>query len=161
MDEQFTLVSFNCEGAVRNKNTIKHIIDDIQPDMLCLQESWLLNVKLPEIEKVDASYIVKGEQGVDIEKALLPGRPSGGLIVMYKKTMANDVHVIKTQHRRVYAVKLDCPNGESTLIVNVYMPCDRFDVHVVNNEFCDALTEVESLVDGTGYGLTVVNLGRA
>ena len=85
MDEQFTIVSFNCEGAVRNKNTIKHIIDDIQPDMLCLQESWLLNVKLPEIEKVDASYIVEGEQDVHIEKALLPGRPSDGLIVMYKK----------------------------------------------------------------------------
>ena len=28
------------------------------------------------------------------------------------------------------------------------MPCDRFDVHAVNDEFCDALTEVESLVDG-------------
>ncbi len=147
MDEQFKIISFNCEGAIRNKNTIKYIIEKNQPDILCMQESWVLNMKLTEIQEIDSSYDVKGEQGVDINKALLPGRPSGGLIVMYKKAIANDIHVIQTHNRRVYAVKIDCINGESAVVVNVYMPCDRFDVHTVNSEFSDALDEVESVID--------------
>ncbi len=59
MSFNFKVITFNCEGTIRNKNCIKHVIDTHNPDVLCIQETWLLNVKLLELEAIDNSYTVK------------------------------------------------------------------------------------------------------
>ncbi len=57
--------------------------DNHNSDFLCMQETWLLGVKLPELEEIDNSHTVKCKQGVDINKEILHGRPLGGLNIMF------------------------------------------------------------------------------
>ncbi len=38
-DLQLKVITFICEGAIRNKSCIKHVIDTHNPDFLCMQET--------------------------------------------------------------------------------------------------------------------------
>ncbi len=77
-------ISFNCEGAFRNKDCIKYILERLRPDLMYLPETWLLDNKIDVIEKLDKSYITISKAGIDIEKDIPVGMPSGGTIIMYK-----------------------------------------------------------------------------
>lgn len=150
MQSNFKMISLNCEGGSRNKNCIKYILETESPDFLCIQESWLLDNRLSEIESLDRSYLTKGKSGVDPEKQIIIGRPQGGLITMYKSSFQNAVNVIPCSSRRLYVVKLNI-NNENVLIANVYMPCDRGDMYIVNQEFQDVINEIEMLISSGNF----------
>ena len=113
---------------------------------MCLQETWLLDNKMYILEGIDSGYVSKGKTGIDVEKAILVGRPSGGVSIMYKKVYEQCITIIPCKNKRLYAIKLD-HSCDSTLVINVYMPCDNRDAHNVNDDFIRALEEIECLMN--------------
>ncbi len=140
------ILSFNCEGASRNRDCIKYIIKAIYPDIICLQETWLLDNKIHVIENLVKSYITKGKAGINIKNEILVGRPSGRTIIMYKASLDKYVSIIPCKSKRIYAVKLN-HSCDNTLLINVYMPCDNRCVNHVNSDFTDTIDEIECLMN--------------
>ncbi len=137
------ILSFKCEGASRNRDCIKYII---YPDIICLQETWLLDNKIHVIETLDTFYITKGKAGINIENEILVGRPSSGNIIKYKASLDKYVSIIPCKSKRIYAVKLN-HSCDNTLLINVYKPCDNQCVNNVNREFTDTIDEIEFLMN--------------
>ena len=45
--------------------------------------------------------------GVESGKQILPGRPHGGVGILYKKSLTNKITAIKSNNRRVCGVKIE------------------------------------------------------
>ena len=60
-----------------------------------------------------------------------------------------NINVLYTPNRRLFALEVNHTDGISTLVINVYMPCDRNDVNNVNNEYSEILDEICCLIDKT------------
>ena len=139
------ILSYNCEGANRNRNCIKHILETTAPDILCLQETWLLDSAIHVLQDIDAGYNVFGKCGVDIRKGIIPGRPQGGLAIFYKKCMDKFVKIVKCKSRRLFALEFINEGYKNILLANVYMPCDSREWHV-NHEFDEVIDELDLLI---------------
>ena len=48
-------------------------------DILCLQETWLLDRDIAKLSNIHADYQFNGKSGVDATDRILPGRPQGGV----------------------------------------------------------------------------------
>ena len=68
--------------------------------------------------------------GVDSRKPILQGRPNGRVANMYKKSLAKYVTHVKSENRRVCAVKITTDNNFTGLINSVYLPCDAYNQRV-------------------------------
>ncbi len=77
---------------------------------------------------------------------MLVGRPSGGTIIMYKEYLHRYVSIIPSKSKQWYAVRLN-HSCNSTLFVNVYMPCDNHNKNNVNIEFSNAIDEIECIIN--------------
>ena len=135
MDHSTRIVSFNCEGAARNINCIKYILETISPDLMCIQEAWITTDDMSKYDCLDPSYTAKGKSGIDIEKTI--GRPSGGLIIFHKRSLNKHIDIVPCNNKRLYAIKVIYDDNDSTLICNVYMPCDKQNMHRVDDETMD------------------------
>ena len=139
------ILSFNCEGAQRNKNCVKHIIETSCPDVFCLQETWLMDSNMLGVLSIDDMYNVVGKCGMDLTKGILTGRPHGGTSILYKKSLDKYVKIVHCKSRRLFAIELSNGDDVSILIANVYMPCDNRD-SIVNCEFSDVIDELDFLI---------------
>ena len=79
-----TYKSFNVTGLKRvtNQDYIRKIINEQDIDVLFLQETWLLEEQHDIIGNISSDYMFTAQSGVDSEKQLLPGRPSGGTAIL-------------------------------------------------------------------------------
>ena len=75
-------------------------------DILCLQETWLLNGNMNKLSEINSDYVFTGISGVDSSADVLQGRPYGGTGILWKKTLAGSISVIKSGHNRLSAIKL-------------------------------------------------------
>ena len=74
-----------CEGFVRNSVFIKDLLSNHNPDILCMQETWL-NENCYKINYLHDGYLSISKLGVDSSDAILTGRPKGGVSIMYTET---------------------------------------------------------------------------
>ncbi len=57
--------------------------------------------------------------------------------------------MLNTANKRFFAVEFSHNKENSTLIVNMYMSCDKNYINVVNQEYGDATDEIEGLVSAS------------
>ena len=74
----------------------------------------------------------------------LPGRPKGGVGILYKKSLCNKISPIKSTNRRVCGIKINFSPVFSCLLLSVYLPCDNY-CNIVSNEYLECIEHIESL----------------
>ncbi len=93
----FSICSFNCEGVHRTVDYMNEFVCNNLCDILCLQETWLIEQNLPHLANIHSDYLYTGKSGVDSNSDILVGRPKGGVAILYKKSVACGV-IIHTLH---------------------------------------------------------------
>jgi len=136
MANRLRIITYNSTGLAAHRiSYIRHIIDKCQPDLLFLQETWLLPRDVsPVLSNIHDDYLCTGVSGMP-SNVVLQGRPYGGLGILWKKSLAAKVKVITTNHNRLCAVTLQLANRESLLLLNCYMPTDTRSTVMVSPDF--------------------------
>ena len=91
-----------------------------------LSHSHLVDETLYRLGSISTEYMYTAISGVDSRKQILQGRPHGGVAIMYKKSLAKYVTHVKSENRRVCAVKITTDDNFTCLIISVYLPCDTY-----------------------------------
>ena len=98
------------------------------------------------LNTIHKDYKYTGISGVDSTTEILHGRPKGGAAILFKKSLAKYVSYIKSNDRRICAIKLCMENNFSCMVTNVYLPCDNFSNTVVSDGFIDCINCIESML---------------
>ena len=105
--------TLNCEGI--------NIFNDSQCDILCLQETWLLDQTLDCVVNVHPDYLHASKSGVDSTANILPGCPSGGVSMLYKKSLGRYVKNIHVSSSRICGVTIQTSVNHKILVLCVYL----------------------------------------
>ena len=144
-NEKVQIGSLNCDGFVWNKKYVYEFLSDSKTDILCVQETWLLDHQLNMLNTLHEDYIGCGVSGTDSSKELIRGHPPGGTAILWRKDIAHKVKLVKSENQRVCAVKYnDAENN--ILIVCVYMPCDTGAINIINQEFEVVTNHIENII---------------
>ncbi len=61
---------------------INGMLSDSACDILCLQETWLIEQMQHKLSNIHNEYLSYGKSGVDSMSEILVGRPSGGVAIL-------------------------------------------------------------------------------
>ena len=81
----------------------------------------------------------------DTTTELLRGRPAGGVLILYKKSLSESIVGIKYTNRRVCRVIITSNGKFSCLLLNVYLPCDNYSNTTVTQGFIDCVEYIENV----------------
>lgn len=91
-----TILTYNSTGLSETKRQyIYKLLCEVSPEILLLQETWLLNSSLGILGNIHKDYLFCGTSGVP-EGGLLHGRPHGGTAILWKKDISQYLKVITT-----------------------------------------------------------------
>ena len=62
-------------------------------DVVLLQEHWLLPAELPMLSNIHSDFHSYSLSAVDLSADILIGRPFGGTAILFRKSIADKVHV--------------------------------------------------------------------
>ena len=122
-------------------------------DILCLQEHWLLNVHLTDLNICD-NFIVAGVSGMDSE-TFVCGRPFGGNAIFFRKSFSSLISVCHVSFRRFCALYFTMPDCLTLLLVCVYLPFDN-GLYPGHFEFQETLDQLEGFIDSQDYDMLAV-----
>ena len=74
-----------------------------------------------KISSIHNDYVAFSNSCVDSRYKILQGRPPGGVSILYRKDMGQNITQIPVNSRRMCAAKLSCSDDNGLVIVCVYM----------------------------------------
>ena len=92
--DSLAVASYNCDGVTSSTGFINNLLSDTKIDILCLQETWLLDRDIAKLSNIHADYQFNGKSGVDATERILPGRPQGGVAIAWHKGLSHYVKPI-------------------------------------------------------------------
>ena len=145
-----SVLSYNCDGFSKQKSDfLCDLIDDIDPDIICVQETWLLDSNPGSLGDVSEQFMYHAVAGVDHCQNVLPGRVPGGVAILFDKKLSKHIRPVFSGSRRICAVKYANLNV-NILICSVYMPCDK-QVSCVQDEYIETLNSIETLIQSENF----------
>ena len=145
MSDILLFATYNCEGIGRSRDYINTFLSDTNCDILCVQETWHLDNNIHVFNNIHSDYLYTALSGIDSGDSILPGRPSGGVGIFYRKSLSGKVTLIKSSNRRICGVKINITSSFSCLLLSVYLPCDNYS-NTVNKLYSDCIDYIESLL---------------
>ena len=148
LKSELTLCSYNSRG--HSDETVQYVKSLMtRCDVLLIQEHWLFNSELSDLESKIGNVFVTGISGMS-DSELLKGRPRGGCAVVIKKDLKIGVQVVDNVclNNRCHACVISVCSEKNTfkfLLFNMYMPCDD---NQNNSSYDDILAEVGGVIDG-------------
>lgn len=118
------ICSFNCRGL--KGSTVDLSILARSFDLICLQETWLMQNELSILNNIVPGMTGVGVSAVNVTDGILRGRPFGGVAILWQKSLKYTVALLKSGLDWLIAVTLADDNGVALTIVNVYLPCDGY-----------------------------------
>ena len=112
-------------------------------DVVLLQETWLSTFDLPFLTTLDDDFYCKGISSMTCDERVLTGRPFGGLAILWRKSIGQSCSIVEYDDARLLGIELKY-EGNSALIVNVYMP---YDCHDNVDEFHYYLNKVNDIIE--------------
>ena len=82
---KFSICALNCEGFNRNSEYMHDVLSIQKPDVLCVQETWLLDSEIHKLNNVHSDYLAVAKSNVDSTSHLLHGRPNGDVCILFRK----------------------------------------------------------------------------
>ena len=141
------IISYNSTGlSPLTVQFIRDLIDKENPDILMLQETFTIRSTTHKVDSIHTQYLAHVVCGSDESEVFLCGRPSGGVAILWKKSLAQCIVKIKPMqcHRRICAIKMKVADGD-LLICNAYLPNDNYSASVVTESFSEVCEQVEML----------------
>lgn len=142
------IISYNCNsGSIHKRDYMKMLINEIQPQFLCVQETWYLSHETKDkLKLIHDDYVPHGVSGVDDRIDVLKGRPYGGCGILWHKSLTHNICELSCDNNRMCAVSFKMVNGRTLLLICCYMPNDNMSVSEVNIEFVDICMDLEALI---------------
>ncbi|KAJ2937484.1 hypothetical protein O0L34_g17527 [Tuta absoluta] len=134
------LCSFNCKSVRRSVEHIRDLCNDCH--VIGLQETWLKPEALSYLDTIHKDFSSCGTSAIDVEKQVLIGRPYGGVALLWRTDVLENVQVIDCNNSSLCAIK-SVLHGNNFLFVSVYMPqCKEANLP----DFTSILSLVQSLI---------------
>ena len=121
--DRLSIATLNCEGIRRSTDYMRNYLSINNCYILCLQETWHLHDNILYFNKINTDYLFTAISGVNSKDHILPGRPKGGVAILYKK-------IIISLNRRICGIIINCAPSFCCLLLSIYLPCDT---HSINN----------------------------
>lgn len=139
-----------CKFTSYNCHSFKNSIDDVRTlckisDLVCLQETWLLQHDIPLLGTVCSNFEYTGKSSVDLSLGILKGRPYGGLGILWRKGVFETVTVIECSSSRLAAVRATV-SGRTILVFSVYMPTKSYENLPI---FAEILSEISAIEESS------------
>ena len=145
-NNNFMYCSLNCDGLSRSTDYINSFLSSNDCNILCLQETWLLESNLHKLGMVHSDYLYTGKSAVDQTKEIICGRPHGGVAILYNKSISQYVRPINICNKRVCGITFQLNMSVKILILSVYMPCDNYSSNNITEEYADVIDTIEGLL---------------
>ena len=145
------IVSYNCHGFRNSSGYVKELLE--QCDILCLQEHWLLDQQLCDLN-ICQNFAVTGVSGMASD-CVIHGRPYGGCAVYVRNTLSSSISHCQVVSRRFCGIKVKLAGGRILLVVCAYLPFDNG--HASDSlKFSEVLCELEAFLSTQCYDLLAV-----
>ena len=117
-------------------------------DVCLIQEYWLLNEQRHDLN-IDNEFILCGVSDMD-SSVLLHGCPFGGCAIVFRKSLAGSINMLRTDSNCFCAVMLTDSHGSRILLINVYLPTDYVtsDSH---SDYLHSLGELDGFIDTQNF----------
>jgi len=115
------LCTYNCRSVKHSFPEVQQLCDN--HELVLIQEHWLMPDELHLLSNIHVDFLACGSSAVDTFRDILIGRPYGCTAVLYRKSLADRVTLIRGTDSRLTAVRLHTCHGP-VLVLNVYMPTD-------------------------------------
>ena len=138
------ICTFNCKGFKnRNYPFIKELSNRF--DFILLQETWLHDFEIEKINNIIPNFMIKATSSMKDTDINRVGRPFGGCMVMWKKSLKINVKEIVTSSERICAIEVKNDKGLKCIIISTYMPVNDNTASSVLT-FGDTLSEISSII---------------
>ena len=107
-----------------------------------------MDSNLEHLFNIKSDYIFTCISGFDHTVNIIKGRPYGGVAIFYKKSMRNVITHIKSSNIRIRGINLKIDNI-LLIILSVYMPCDTYSSHIVDQDYVDCIDYIETIFNNT------------
>jgi hypothetical protein len=112
----FKFVTFNCKNIKRSIEAIHDLCKTA--DLIALQETWLLPNELSMLNSISDDFGCTGVSAVDTTAGMLRGRPHGGVALLWKRSVFQEVSVVQCHNSRICAAKVVL-NDKAFLVFSV------------------------------------------
>ena len=112
------IVSWNCQGLSDSRmEELKVLIDDSQPDIVCLQETWFTTGK-PTNFDIDKFFMLRSDRR--------NGKARGGTAILVKEGIVVDslTSARSTLDNEFCTIRVKCSGGGTISITSAYIPPD-------------------------------------
>ena len=112
-------MSLNIEGMQSNQVYIRDVIEQHNPDIICVQEHWLFNFEQNKMSEIHPLYDATTKSVDDNDPISPKQRPRGygGVSILWKKDLP--VTVMPDGSNRTMVIQI----GNAKTLVNTYLPC--------------------------------------
>jgi endonuclease/exonuclease/phosphatase family metal-dependent hydrolase len=149
--ESLKVVSFNCQSVRKNAEIVKCLM--LSHDIVLLQETLLTDTDLNFCADLNNDFDYAATPSSQNLFAEYQGRPSGGLVILWRKKISFFVYPILIS-KRIMCLNLVIADKTYHLI-NVYMPCDYR-----NQEsllcYQNILAELAEFIDSDAMGELII-----
>nr|XP_034832841.1 uncharacterized protein LOC117989585 [Maniola hyperantus] len=125
------IISYNCKNVKTSVHEIRQLCHEV--DIIALQETWLMPYDISFLGQIHDDFEFHGKSAVDITSGILRGRPHGGVAVLWRKSLFDNVCIIESNNNRIAAIKIS-KNGCEYVVCSVYMPTDCMENLVIFTE---------------------------
>ena len=151
MAYRLSIATLNCEGISRSTDYIRNYLSINNCDILCLQETWHLDDNMKHFNKIHTDYLFTAISGVNSKERILPGRPKGGVAILYKKRIGNKVKPIVSLNRNICGIIINFTPSFRCLPLSIYLPCDTHSINNVNDEYTYWIDYIEYMYNNEFY----------
>ena len=116
-----TTCSYNCKNLKSSVAEIRLLCDNC--DVLLLQETWLHDHELSIMAGIHPEFYSRGMSPMDVSVGIFHGRPYGGLVILWRKSLGSLCSISLMNDSRMMAFDVSIL-GTKLSILNVYLPYD-------------------------------------
>ena len=126
MYDSLKVMSYNCRGFPKSPNklglkpTISNLLNDVNGDIICLQETFLSKQDLSCLNVIHKDFQGVGASSTDTREKLISGHPYGGVAIMYRIKYSKCVTPINFNLDWVIGISIDSGSFKHVILC-VYM----------------------------------------
>ena len=142
--KEMKICSYNCCSLRKNIEMVRKVIDS-EYDIILLQETFITEEKLGDIDSIDENYESVGVGAKYSEKNLVSGtgRPEGALVCLWKSNAWFDVDkIVLEDNICVICISIGVIK---ILVVNVYLNSDIWETSTLAR-YLESLSRLETIL---------------